>query len=328
MSNAGLNPAEVNALLSAINQGQVVPPAASPGARVAPYDLTSQDRIIRGQMPTLDAINEQIAATFGIGLAGRTRLSLRVAASPATMMKFVDLAAMLVPPAVVCVLTLGPGVGHALVIFEPGLAEALLAAALGDRKAQGESGRAEMTAVEQLVLRRLLGILTDGMALAWAQVTPFKPEVLRFENDPRMSSIAPGSEVAVVSGFEISGGLSGRLQLVLPYAAIEPVRARLISPPRVSGASAGRFSEALAREVSQVEVQVRGVLGRATAKLSSLMELKIGDVLVLETEEGAPLPIYVQGVAKLVGTPKVSGGSMALVVEGPLGATPQRKKEL
>jgi flagellar motor switch protein FliM len=115
---------------------------------------------------------------------------------------------------------------------------------------------------------------------------------------------------------------------VLPYAAIEPVRARLISPPRVSGASAGRFSEALAREVSQVEVQIRGVLGRAHAKLSSLMDLKVGDVLVLDAEEGAPLPIYVQGVPKLVGIPKVSGGSMALVVEGPLGATHQRKKEL
>jgi flagellar motor switch protein FliM len=309
---AGLNPAEVNALLSAIQEGQV-PSAKADAPKVAPYDLTSQDRIIRGQMPTLDAIHEQIAATFGIGLAGRTRLSIRVAASPATMMKFVDLAAMLVPPAVVCVLSLGPGLGHALVIFEPGLAEALLAAALGDRKAQGETGRGEMTAVEQLVLRRLLGILTDGMQRAWQEVTPFKPEVLRFESDPRMASIAPASEVAIVSGFEISGGMSGRLQLVLPYAAIEPVRARLISPPRVSGASAGRFTESLAREVAQVEVQVRGVLGR---------------VLLLDAEEGAPLPIYVQGVPKLLGTPKVSGGSMALVVEGAVGATPQRKKDL
>ncbi|HVE83277.1 MAG TPA: flagellar motor switch protein FliM, partial [Myxococcales bacterium] len=83
MAAANLNPEEVQALMSAIEQGRVQPATSPPGALVVPYDLTSQDRVIRGQMPTLDAINEHIASMVGIGLAGRTRLAIGVASSPA-----------------------------------------------------------------------------------------------------------------------------------------------------------------------------------------------------------------------------------------------------
>src|SRR5512138_536409 len=205
---ATLTPDEIKALMSAIQDGKVTTDSL-PGAppQVVPYDLTSQDRIIRGQMPTLDAINEQVASMLGIGLAGRTRVALRVTSSPATLLKFADLVPLLSPPASVCVLGLGASYGFALAVLEAGLAEALLAAALGDRKVKqaddtGESRR-ELTGVEQLVLRRLLLILTDSMAQAWAPVLPFQPEVLRFELDPRMASIAPPTDVGIVSGFEL-----------------------------------------------------------------------------------------------------------------------------
>src|SRR5512141_2348673 len=134
---ATLTPDEIKALMSAIQDGKVSTDSL-PGAppQVVPYDLTSQDRIIRGQMPTLDAINEQVASMLGIGLAGRTRVALRVTSSPATLLKFADLVPLLAPPASVCVLSLGGAHGFALAVLESGLAEALLAAALGDRHVQ------------------------------------------------------------------------------------------------------------------------------------------------------------------------------------------------
>ena len=69
---ATLTPEEIKALMSAIQDGRVNTESTAKAARseVVPYDLTSQDRIIRGQMPTLDAINEQVASMLGIGLAG------------------------------------------------------------------------------------------------------------------------------------------------------------------------------------------------------------------------------------------------------------------
>jgi flagellar motor switch protein FliM len=59
-------------------------------------------------------------------------------------------------------------------------------------------------------------------------------------------------------------------------------------------------------------------MGRAKLSFSKLLELKAGDLLMLDGSESAPLPIYVQGRRKMTGTPLVVGGSMAVTVEQPL----------
>jgi flagellar motor switch protein FliM len=321
-----LTPEEVRALMNAVQEGRV--PAPEPGQKGAAvgYDLLSQDRIIRGQMPTLDAINEQVASMFGMGLAGRTRLSLRVASSPTSLMKFADLVPLLAPPASVCVLGLGAAHGFALAVLEPGLAESLLMAAMGDRRARAADDfpeeRRDFTAVEQLVLRRLLCVLSDAMRTAWGPIVPIQPEVLRFEMDARMATIAPPSDVAIVSAFEIKGGIEGRLQLVVPYATIEPVKAKLSAPHRLSQRADERFTAALAREAALVAVEVRGVFGRASIPFMRFLDLKEGDVLTLDSSEGGTLPVLIEGREKLRGTPCVVGGSMALVVEN--GLAPMR----
>jgi flagellar motor switch protein FliM len=325
---ATLTPEEIKALMSAIQDGRVNTEAAQEAkAAVVPYDLTSQDRIIRGQMPTLDAINEQVASMLGIGLAGRTRVALRVTSSPATLLKFADLVPLLSPPASVCVLGLGASYGFALAVLEAGLAEALLAAALGDRRTrqpdEGGESRRELTSVEQLVLRRLLLILTDGMAQAWAPVIGFQPEVLRFELDPRMATIAPPTDVGIVSGFEMKGGIEGRLQLIIPYAAVESAKQKLSSPRRLSQRADERFADALAREVEQVTVELRGIYGRTRIPFARLLDLNAGDVLLLDSDEGRPLPVIVQGREKLSGTPTLSGGNLAVVLDQPLRSPAQ-----
>ncbi len=320
---ATLSPEEIKALMGAIQEGRVTTETAhARRSEVVPYDLTSQDRIIRGQMPTLDAINEQVASMLGIGLAGRTRVALRVTSSPATLLKFADLVPLLAPPASVCVLGLGSSYGFALAVLEPGLAEALLSAALGDRRVRapegGSESRTELTSVEQLVLRRLLLILTDAMAQAWSSVIPFQPEVLRFELDPRMASIAPPTDVGIVSGFELKGGIDGRLQLVIPFAAVESAKQKLSSPRRLSQRADERFADALAREVEQVMVEIRGIYGRTRIPFARMLDLQAGDVLLLDTDEGKPLPVIVQGREKLRGVPTISGGSMAITLDLPL----------
>lgn len=319
-----LNADEVNALMSAISEGQVDPsdPAGPGGAapkKVTHYDLTSQDRVIRGQMPTLDAINEQVASMFGMGLAGRTRLPIRVASSPATLLKFSDVQTLLAPPAVVCVIALGTGSGQALIVLEPGLIDALLAAALGDRKARTDDisaePRRELTSVERQVLRRLLGIFTEAMGIAWKPVMPLRPEVIRFESDPRLAVIAPPNEASLLCAFELSGGVSGRLQLAFPYSVVEPAKKLLSAAPRIHSLGDNRFASDLAFELMNVTVELRAVLGETSLHLSRLLELEVGDLLTLNYSESQPLPVYVEGMLKLTGKPTVVNGGIGLIVE-------------
>lgn len=329
MAGALLNTDEINALMTAIQDGRVAPEA---GARTrgsaTNYDLTSQDRVIHRQMPTLDAINEQIATIFGMGMAGRTRLTVRVTSGPASMLRFADFNSLLAPPSTVTVMSLGKGGSQALLVLEPGLADAMIAAALGDKRgrsdeptpapAQGDARR-DFTMVERNVLRRLIGVFTDAMSTAWAPVLPFKPEVLRFEADPRLAVIAPSNETAVLCSFELEGAMRGVIQLALPYTAIEPARKALMSPPMLHSVSDKGFANALRQEINQVEVDVAALLGKASMTIDQLLDLEVGHVLMLGTSEGASLPVFVQGKPKFTGQPKVVGGAIALELDaGPV----------
>jgi flagellar motor switch protein FliM len=325
MAGVLLNPEEINALMSAIQDGRVTPePPKGRGAAV-PYDLTSQDRVIRGQMPTLDAINEQIASAFAMGLAGRTRLSVRVSCVPASLLKFGDFNSLLAPPTTVGVMSLGKAGSQALLVLEPGLADAMIAAALGDKRARADDSQAqpeprrELTNVERKVLGRLLALFTEAMTLAWAPVLPFKPEIARFEADPRLAVIAPVNEAAVLCSFEIDGAIKGLVQLAMPYTAIEPARKALMSPPKLNATSDSRFAHRLEEELSQTEVELRVLLGKSTLTLQKLLELEVGETITLGTSEGVSLPIFVQGRAKFTGQPRVVGGAIALEIDrGPI----------
>jgi flagellar motor switch protein FliM len=310
---------EVEALMQAIQEGRVSPdPGAASGGPVVPYDLTSQDRIIRGQMPTLDSINDRIASLFGKSLAGRMRLEIRVTAMPATLLKFGDLTPLLSGPGTMGVLSLGAGFGLGLIVLEGTLAPALLSGALGDRKARpaAASGDApvELTNLERLVLKRLLGQLGEAMSQSWADVLPLKPEVLRFESDHRMLIIANPTDVTILCTFEITGAIDGKLQLAIPYAAVESAKKMLTSPPRLGGQRDVRFSAQLAQELESVNVELRVEIGRHKLSVSELLELQVGDVLTLNTSETAPLPVAVQGRPKMTAAPRIVGGGMAIEI--------------
>jgi flagellar motor switch protein FliM len=210
-------------------------------------------------------------------------------------------------------------------MVEATLCRSLLAGALGDRKARPEAGmtdiRPDLTNVERRVLRNLLGIFCEAMAVSWAEVLPFKPEVIRFESDPRMAMVAPPSDLAILCSYEISGAATGRLQIAIPYATVEPVKKSLTSPPRQGSSVDVRFASALAKEMEAVRVQVRVEMGRTRINFSKLLELQLGDLLVLDASESSPLPVYVQGRPKMAGSPRVVGGSMAVVLENGLAGS-------
>jgi flagellar motor switch protein FliM len=322
-----LDQSEVDALMAAIQDGRV---SAEPGSDeeepVLPYDLTSQDRIIRGQMPTLDSINEKVASIFGTNLAGRTRLDLRAAPGASSLMQFGDVTGLFGLNNSVWILSLGAGHGQAILMVDVALARTVLAGALGDRAARTDPAsdemRPELTNVERRVFKSLLGIFCEAMAAGWADIVRFRPEVIRSESDPRMATICATHDLTILCAYEVTGVASGRVQLVIPYATVEPFKKSLSSPPKQGRVIDRRFATAWAKDLQNVEVDLRVEMGRAKISFSRLLDLKPGDLLMLDGSESSPLPIYVQGRRKMTGLPRVVGGSMAVVVEQGLRLVP------
>lgn len=317
-----LNQGEIDALMQAIQAGQIDTDLQTDesGVQFVPYDLTSPDRIIRGQMPTLDSINDQIASNFAAGLAGRIRTQVRVHVHPATLLKFVDFNPLLAPPSTVAVIDLGDGFGTGVLILESGVGDSLLSSALGEKwkGAEPSNGnrKKEMTGVEKGVLARVLTVLTDAMSEAWSPVLALKPKVLRFESDPRLAMVAQPNDVAILSTFELAGVVEGKIQIGIPFAAVESVKKRLTSTPRGIGGGNSRFTARLASELLNVKVKVIAELGRTRFNLSDLMALREGDVIALDTDESSPVPLIVEGRHKHRGKPTVQNGAYALALDG------------
>jgi flagellar motor switch protein FliM len=234
-------------------------------------------------------------------------------------MQFGDVSGLFGPQNSVWILSLGIGHGQAVLMVDVPLARTLLAGALGDRTARTDPSaddvRQDLTNVERRVLKSLLGIFCEAMALGWSDVVRFRPEVVRSEADPRMAMISAPNDLTILCAYEVTGVAAGRIQLAIPYATVEPFKKSLTSPPKQGKTIDARFATAWTKDLHNVEVDVRVEMGRAKMSFSRLLDLKAGDLLMLDGSESSPLPIYVQGRRKMTGLPRVVGGSMAVVVE-------------
>jgi flagellar motor switch protein FliM len=315
-----LTQAEIDALMEAIRAGNAADPGPPPQRRVVPFDLTRHRRAHPDELPSLDAIHQRLAAALAIGLSGWVRREIKVASGPAIPQRGSDVARILDASGSVVVLALGEGYGSAVALLEGNLAEQLLAAALGDREpAAAGGGPRRLTSVELLVLTRMLGLLSDGLAAAWADVARLRPEIARVESDPRMAAAAL-PDAAATTAFSLKGVIEGRLHLLLPMPLIERAcRERAASRRDDAGA---RFSASIADALLDVAVELRVELGRRRIPMREVIALRPGDLLLLGSEETAPLPVFVQGRRKLAAAPVVASGHYAIAFAAGLDGPP------
>jgi len=118
---------EVDALLRGVSDGEIETEAEDLGddSGVVPYDLTSQERIIRGRMPTLDIINQRFSRIFRNSLSTALRKVLDVSAVSTDTVKFGEFIKSLPVPASLHIFRIAPLRGFALLVAESKMAFAL-----------------------------------------------------------------------------------------------------------------------------------------------------------------------------------------------------------
>ena len=119
MADKVLSQDEVDALLKGVTEGEVetkVEPPPEGGIRN--YDLSSQQRIIRGRMVTLEIINERFARHFQIGLSTMLRRPVEISAQPIEVIKFGDFTNKILVPSSITILKMEPLKGYPLLVID------------------------------------------------------------------------------------------------------------------------------------------------------------------------------------------------------------------
>jgi flagellar motor switch protein FliM len=293
---------EIDALLHGVDSGDVETGNDEPldPTEARTYDFASQDRIVRGRLPTLEMINERFARYFRTSLFNMLRRTADISVSGVQMLKFSEFVHSLFVPTSLNITRVSPLRGKALCVLDPKLVFSVVDSFFGGsgRFHTKIEGR-DFTPTELRVIQMLLNIAFKDLQSSWLPVLDVEFEYLNSEVNPQFANIVSPSEVVVVTTFNIdleSGG--GDFYICLPYSMLEPIRDLLDAGVQSDrGERDERWEKAMREEVMRASVEISSVFGQATLPLRSIASLEVGDIIPLEVEDkvevcAESLPIF------------------------------------
>lgn len=311
---------EVDALLKGLSDGEIETPkeaAESPGGEVQQFDLTNQDKVVRGRMPTLDIINDRFAKIHRISLSGALRRMLDINVCPAEMIKFGEFLRTLPVPTSLHILKLDPLRGHALFMIESRLIFNLVDCFFGGsgKSSYKIEGR-DFTSIEYKVINKVVKMVLGDMDQAWEPIADVTFNFVRSEVNPQFATIIPPTDVVIVVTFELEmDRLMGRMALVLPYSTIEPIRGKLSASYQSDQLEIdSEWAARMRKRLVEVPVEIKVELGRTHLTGAEILNMEVGDVIMLETDSSNPLTVRVQGIPKFTASPGLCRGNQALQI--------------
>jgi flagellar motor switch protein FliM len=317
MAKDFLSQDEVDALLMGVTgatEEPVVEQKVESGAK--PYNLATQERIVRGRMPTLEIINERFARLLRIGLFNFVRRTAEISVGPVRVVKYSEFVRNLVVPTNLNLVHCKPLRGTALLIFNPELVYLVIDNLFGGNgqfhtRVEGR----DFTQTEQRIIRKMLDVVIEDLERSWAPVHPLKFEYIRSEMNTQFANIATPNEVVVVTTFNIElGNAGGEFHICLPYSMIEPLRDILCSSLQGEQVDADkRWVNMLSKQVQSADVELLVNLGKVELTLQQVLNMQVGDVIGLNIAK--PLVAEVDGVPVMECKCGVFNGQYALKVE-------------
>ena len=288
MNQQILSQDEVDALLQGITgESQKLEQDDTPVAGARDYDLASQERIVRGRMPTMEVINERFARNIRIGIFNLIRKSPEVSIGGIKVQKFSAFLREIVVPTNFNVMTVKPLRGSGLIVCDPNIVFAVIDSLFGGiGKYHARIEGRDFSPTEQRVIFRLVETIVAEYKKAWTGIYPVELEYQRSEMQPQFANIATPSEIVVATNFTLEiGETTGSVHFCIPYSTLEPIRDVLYGT--IQGDSAEpdrRWVNLLKQQIQSAEVDLVAELAHAGATVEQLLSFKPGDFIELDLD--------------------------------------------
>jgi len=325
MNQQILSQDEVDALLQGITgESQKLEQEQVDEGTVRNYDLASQERIVRGRMPTMEIINERFARNIRIGLFNFIRKSPEISIGGIKVQKYSAFLREIVVPTNFNIVSVRPLRGSGLIVCDPTLVFAVIDALFGGAgKYHTRIEGRDFSATELRIITRLVDVITTEYKKAWHGIYPLELDYQRSEMQPQFANIATPSEIVVATSFTLEiGDTSGTIHFCIPYATLEPIRDVLYSTIQGDASEPDRrWVNLMKQQIQAAEVELVAELATAPATVEQLLAFKVGDFIELDLHQ------MIQ--AKVVGVPVIecsygtSNGRYALKVNQLLASSPQ-----
>ncbi|ADC71674.1 MULTISPECIES: flagellar motor switch protein FliM [unclassified Thioalkalivibrio] len=307
---------EIDALLHGVDDGDIETDDPFPNdGEAREFNFATQDRIVRGRMPTLEMINERFARHLRVRLFNMLRRSAELSVVGTRVSKFSEYMHSLFVPTSLNLVRAHPLHGTGLFVFDPKLVFILVDNFFGgDGRYHTRIEGRDFTPMEMRVVHGILEGAFEDMVKAWQPVMDLRFEFLNSEVNPQFANIVSPTEIVVISEFhiELDGG-GGNLHFTLPYSMIEPIREQLDTGLQSDRSDVDqRWMKALEEEIQDAEVEVSSTLTETEVTVQELLDIQPGDIIPINLPETVTLKV--EDIPLFRGKFGVSDGKNAIQV--------------
>ena len=316
---------EVNALLRGISSGAIESEKKEENlGGIKPYDLTSQDRIVRGRMPTLEIINERFARLLRNDLTSALRKVAEITSTSVDMQKFGEFLKNIPLPTSLTIFKMPPLRGYAIFVLDARLVYNLIDIFFGGTtdlhvKIEGR----DFSPIENKLIKKITDMAFNSLKTAWMPVSPIDIEFQRSEINPQFATIVTPTEVVIISRFEVDiEGAVSKFMICIPYSMIEPIKEKLYSGFQSEQLEVDhRWIERFKERLKESELNIRIDLGKTSISSRDFLKIKKGDVIVLDKRIEDPLVIDIENLPKFIAYPGKLNNNLAvkIISDIPLG---------
>jgi flagellar motor switch protein FliM len=243
------------------------------------------------RLPMLEIIFDRLVRLMTTSLRNFTSDNVEVSLDRITSVRFGDYLNSIPLPAILGVFKAEEWENFGLITINSSLIYSIIDVLLGGRRGQTAvriEGR-PYTTIETNLVKRMIEVVLADAELAFKPLSPVKFNIDRLETNPRFAAISRPANAAILVRLRIDmEDRGGTIELLLPYATIEPIRDVLLQ--MFMGEKFGRdptWEGHLATEIGQAEIAVSAVLYEAPLPLRQIMELDVGDTLMLDLKSDA-----------------------------------------
>jgi flagellar motor switch protein FliM len=280
------------------------------------------------RLPMLEIVFDRLVRLMTTSLRNFTSDNVEVSLDNISSVRFGDYLNSIPLPAILAVFRAEQLDNYGLLIVDSNLIYSIVDVLLGGRRGSAAmriEGR-PYTTIERVLVQRMVEVVLNDASTAFEPLTPVRFNLDRLETNPRFAAIARAANAAILVKLRIDmDDRGGRIELLLPYATLEPIRKMLLQ--QFMGEKFGRdniWESHLATELWTTQMEVRAVLDEQQVSLRRVLELKVGDTIMLNATPDSLVALRAGSIHLTSGHMGRRNHSIAVRVSAPLTPSAQQ----
>lgn len=310
---------QIDSMLQAISSGSASVQSMQQDTLVQDvraYDFRHPSKFSREHVHTLQAVHEMFGRLLSTQLTTQMRLPVQIEVVSLDQLTYDEFMRSITNPTVVLIYRMEPLDGNVLFEYTPGTAISIIERLLGGPGRVPPRPR-ELTDIEQTLMSNVMNKGMNSFKEAWRNLIPdLKPLLQTLETNPRFVQVSGPADSVLVISFEIRlGETAGSMRICLPYPTVESLLPQLnrqyFITQNVRKEEVQQSMQEVRRQLNEIELRVALLLGYTEISVRDLMDLQVGDVVGLNSQVDADLPVIVEQSVKFMARPGLAGRKMA-----------------